>query len=96
MRLVDHIQAALVRGRSEFTLAQIMDLVYSGRVRVMIGDHMSCSWMPSTGEIVHVGGSWDQAEARWMWDTFASETETQSWDGRKGWRRFLRLKGFKT
>lgn len=91
------IEAALARGKSPYDLAFVLRQLWAGELRLWIGDTMSASaWIRDDGiaEIVHVGGQWDDEDARWMFESFktwASEKGTTwAWRGRAGWVRFLK------
>jgi hypothetical protein len=97
MNVCTHIETALVRGGSPYTLDFVLHELWAGALKLWIGDHMSASaWIRDDGiaEIVHVGGQWDDDDARWMLDGLkawcAEKGTTWAWRGRAGWVRFLK------
>jgi len=97
MNVTTHIESALIRGGSPYSLAFVMQEFYAGALRLWIGSKMSASaWIRDDGlaEIVHVGGHWDGDDARWMLDgleDWCREKGTSwTWTGRRGWVRFLK------
>jgi hypothetical protein len=96
----DHIARALDRCGSSVTVREVLAALFSGRLRLWLGRHMSSSaWILPGGaaEIVHLAGRWDTDEAKWMlagFEAFALEYEAPIvWNGRRGWHRFLKWKG---
>ena len=96
-----HIQAALKRGNSPYTLRDVLGAFWRGDLRLLIASRMTASLWIEDGRvhIVHVGGEWNHEDARWLIDRmkdYCRETgKPWTWSGRKGWVRFLRMKGFK-
>jgi hypothetical protein len=82
-----------------WTVAQAFGMLGRGELRLWVGEHMSSSAFVADGvvKIMHVGGSWDDAEARWMLDglqEYAAEKGLPwQWAGRLSWPRFLKMKG---
>jgi hypothetical protein len=91
---------ALKRGKSTLSYIEATRLLSTGKL--WIGKHMSGGGILRYGraEILFVGGDWDGAEARWMYDEFGAWADakgvTWAWRGRPSWVRFLRMKGFRT
>ncbi len=93
------IRAALERGNSPFTVGDVFEALWAGRLRVCVGEAMSASAWVRDGavELVHLAGRWDPGEVAWFlreWRQLAWEVGLPlKWSGRAGWDRFLRLKG---
>lgn len=106
MNVIAHIEDALRRGKSPFTVQDVLEAYVNGNLVLCVGTKMSGScWVRDDGrgpavEVVHVGGDWDRDEARDMFDTMKAEAARRGlpyrWSGRKGWARFLRKEGFTT
>lgn len=100
--VIQHIEAALERGNSKHTVAEVWHWLCTGQASLAIGTLMTGSWRVTddgVGEIVHVGGQWNAEDARWLIDRMEADLLSRGvtnwkWSGRKGWARFLKLKEF--
>jgi len=101
--VIEHMEAALRRGGSRFTMDDLMRWLYQGHLQVVVTETMSASWLLYNGivEIGHMGGKWNSDDVRWMigrmkkWMADHGLTEWR-YAGRPGWPRFLQLKGIET
>ena len=94
------IEAALIRGKSSWTMRDVIRLMGKGRLRIWVTPTMSGSAFIQDGhiEIMHCSGSWNDEDARWLYDRltdYCRETGL-NWKahGRQSWQRFLKAKDF--
>lgn len=103
-RLFDHIAASNAKSPDPVPIGRIVAWLLSDQLGVVVTPHMTASFRTSltqtnTMEIVHVGGDWCDGCAKYslgvMFRTMA-EAKIDNWrfQGRPGWARFLRTKGF--
>ena len=92
---------ACERGAGDFRFLDLFRLLRLGKARMWITQDMHASAVVHDGKIhiFHVFGRWNMRDAKWMWSEmcgFALDNNcTAGWvDGRKGWQRFLRARGF--
>lgn len=101
MNVIKHIEDALEKGNSPYTIQDVLMANINGRLFLNVGKHMSSSYWENNGrmEVVHVGGTWNYADARVQIDAMIKEAKKRGipwvWSGRKGWTRFLKKEGFK-
>ena len=95
-----HIEAALVRGNSRYTMDDFMGWLYQGELHVAVTETMSMSWLLYDGivEIGHTAGKWNTDDFLWMLGRMKSWMADQGltewrYEGRPGWDRFLKMKG---
>ena len=99
--VVADVETALEKGKSPFTLAHVLDWNARGLITWLIGQRMTASYMERKGklEIVHVAGEWNIQDAQELFGQYKAEAERRglktTWGGRRGWHRFLRMKGFR-
>ena len=97
---MEDMQLALERGRSKYTVADLINRMFEGNLRVFIGDKMTASATVENGVMVpgHVTGCWNASDALWMVKRFHAYRHERgikeySIEGRRGWIRFMRMKG---
>ena len=101
MTWCDDIDAAMQRGKSPYNALDVLGWVRDGNASFAATERMSASvWWngPSGPEIGHICGEWNDEDARWLLEVADRECRERGVDciavqGRKAWRRFLRIKG---
>ena len=97
--IVADIETALKRGCSPFSIQDVLKAHFHGNLHLVLGKHMTASYWERMGklEIVHVAGEWHDDEAKMMYEAFEDAAKARgletTWSGRKGWQRFLKMKG---
>ena len=101
MTLGDQVELAMVRGRSPYTVLDLLRWLREGRAEMWIGHHLHASVVvlePPVAEVGHLAGRWNDDECReliaWMHEVMARKGATVwTWRGRPGWARFLKQRG---
>lgn len=101
MTWADEIQVAMVRGKSPYTAADVLRWLRNGDAWMGVTPNLHASLWFRDGicEVGHMFGRWTKEDAEWLRDAAWREmrkrgiTEMQV-NGRKGWKRFWKLKGF--
>ena len=101
MMWIEHVNNALKRGKSCYGTSEVTKWIMSGEAVLFVGDQMTASARPFDGkcQVVHVGGKWNSQDVNWFRKRLRARM--RQWDvdsfvdeGRSGWPRFLRMKGF--
>lgn len=98
------IAHALARSKSPWTLADWIRWLTTGHVAMAVGDRMHASmvvWPDGSAEVAHIAGEWNDNDARWMARCMRRVCQQRGItfvgiEGRRGWRRFLRMRGIDT
>ena len=97
----DDIEHALRRCNSPYTVTDVIRWLRNGDAVMAVGDKMHGSvWFKpdGTAEIAHLAGQWDADDASWLRERLQEVALARGYDfveinGRKGWERFLKIKG---
>lgn len=103
MSWADEINAAMARGKSPYTALDLLRWLREGKAELYVWPKMHASAVLLDGvvEIGHVYGTWTKEEAEELWERLRAFCEKHGATGgvvhgRRGWQRFLRMKGFET
>jgi hypothetical protein len=101
MTWADDMQAACERGNSPVDADYILAKIRAGEGMFWAGDQLHGSVVIEDGEldVGHMFGVWNDDDARPMWAAFRKWAKDRGIDrcrinGRPGWARFLRMKGY--
>ncbi len=98
------MQLSLTRGGSPHSLDEVVKWLTTGMLQLVVGNYMSASYRLQQADgkfhcqIVHIGGQWNKAEAEWMLQQMFRQmriwcVSTVKYEGRPGWKRFLKKQG---
>ena len=101
MNVIEHLERALDRSGSPYSLSDVLEWNALGLVSWRQRGELSGSWMKFEGalEVLHLGGKWTDEAGLALFEEFRQEAERLGLPmrvrGRKGWRRFLAKRGVK-
>jgi len=98
----DQVDAAMLRGNSPYNCLDVLRWMREGNATFGIsGDMTGSVWFRPDGvaEICHIAGAWNDKDADWLYRCLMRAVRRRglvewTWNGRRGWRRFLRSKGW--
>ncbi len=103
MTWADEVDIAMEKGKSPHTVTDLLRLLREGRAEFYVWPKMHASAVIRDGvvEIGHVYGEWTKEEADELWARLLNFCKKHGKTGgvvhgRKGWQRFLKMKGFQT
>lgn len=91
--LLAEIDQACARGMSETTGREVLGMLMRGEARLYVHPcgSMSVHEVDGETEVIHLWGRWDAGFARWLRKRLP---ERFVYQGRRGWGRYLRMKGY--
>ncbi|MGB0662074.1 MAG: hypothetical protein ACPGNV_18105 [Mangrovicoccus sp.] len=96
----EQIVTALERGNSPYSLLDIIGWLETGQAGFAATENMSASWvqMGDCIEVGHIGGRWSDEDFEWLYSAMLRDMARRGvtqwrWGGRRGWPRFLKMKG---
>lgn len=103
MDMMDEIDVAMKRGKSPYTALDLFRWLREGNAEIYIWPNMHASsvFIDDEVQIGHVYGTWTTEEAEELWERLLAFCKKNGKTGgkvfgRKGWQRFLKIKGFQT
>jgi hypothetical protein len=99
MTWADQIDRALQRVGSPYTALDLLRFLREGKARLYVGERLhGALWWRDDGvvEVFHVAGTWNAADGDWLFEKMyeAVPNARVAINGRPGWERFLRMKGY--
>lgn len=102
MSWADEIEQAMQNSESPFTVNDVLAKLRTGEARMWVSGELHGSvfiYDDNTAEVGHMAGKWTDRDGSWIIGKCRAYCKALGIDelhvhGRRGWQRFLRMKGF--